>query len=137
MARKSKESSSIITQEDPHSNENSIVSQITNYFYTLDFFTLEHIFMSPLFFYFQPTEYSVIDFCTDSIMETIIENPGLEHISQDIFELLDKKNSLDCRLVNSSWKGIVEKPKFWLKKWSSETGLDSKRDEKILARHAP
>ena len=60
-------------------------------------------------------------------METVIENPRLEHISQDIFELLDKKNSLDCRLVNSSWKGIVEKPKFWLKKWSSETGLDSKR----------
>ena len=68
-------------------------------------------------------------------METIIKNPGHEHISQDIFELLDKKNSLGCRLVNSSWKGIVGKPKFWLKKWRSETGLDSKRDEKILARH--
>ena len=68
-------------------------------------------------------------------METIIKNPGHEHISQDIFELLDKKNSLGCRLVNSSWKRIVGKPKFWLKKWRSETGLDSKRDEKILARH--
>ena len=52
----------------------------------------------------------------DNIMEAITKNPGLQHISEDIFKLLDKKSLMDCRLVNSSWKNILDQPFFWIKK---------------------
>ena len=49
-------------------------------------------------------------------MEAITKIPGLQHISEDIFNLLDTKNLLKCRLVNKSWKKILDQPIFWLKK---------------------
>ena len=49
-------------------------------------------------------------------MEEISKTPGLYHVAEDIFNLLDKKGVVDCRLVNSSWKKILDKPSFWLKK---------------------
>ena len=42
--------------------------------------------------------------------------PGLQHISEDVFKLLDKKSLLECRMVNSSWKEVLDQPIFWLKK---------------------
>ena len=48
-------------------------------------------------------------------MEIFTKNPGLQHVSEDIFKLLDNKSLLDCRLVNSSWKNILDQPMFWLK----------------------
>ena len=37
-------------------------------------------------------------------MDMITNVPGLKHISEDIFKLLDKYQLMDCRLVNKSWK---------------------------------
>ena len=53
-------------------------------------------------------------------MEKFTKIPGLQRISEDIFELLDKKSLMDCRLVNSSWKNVLEQPIFWLKKMNLE-----------------
>ena len=49
-------------------------------------------------------------------MEAITEIPGLQHISEDVFKLLNHKDLMNCRLVNSSWKNILDQPKFWLEK---------------------
>ena len=53
-------------------------------------------------------------------MEKFTKIPGLQRISEDIFELLDKKSLMDCRLVNSSWKNVLEQPILWLKKMKLE-----------------
>ena len=53
-------------------------------------------------------------------MDTFIKIPGLQHISEDIFKLLDKNNLSNCRLVTSSWKMILDQPKFWLEKLKSD-----------------
>ena len=49
-------------------------------------------------------------------MEVITRNSGLHHISEDILQLLDIDSLMNCRLVNSSWKEILDQPIFWLKK---------------------
>ena len=49
-------------------------------------------------------------------MEQISKTLGLHHIAEDIFKLLDEKTIIDCRLVNNSWKNILDQPMFWLKK---------------------
>ena len=53
-------------------------------------------------------------------MDTFIKIPGLQHISEDIFKLLDKNNLSNCRLVTSSWKMILDQPKFWSEKLKSD-----------------
>ena len=57
-------------------------------------------------------------------MDVIIKIPGLQHISQDIFKLLDRGSLVNCRLVNSSWKKILNHTKFWLKKLNSENSSE-------------
>ena len=47
--------------------------------------------------------------------DKITKNPGLQHIMEDIFKLLDKKSLMNCRLVDHSWKIILDQPNFWLK----------------------
>ena len=49
-------------------------------------------------------------------MEVITRNSGLHHISEDILQLVDIDSLMNCRLVNSSWKKILDQPIFWLKK---------------------
>ena len=56
----------------------------------------------------------------DNIMEAITKIPGLQHISEDIFKLLDKKSLTNCQLTNSSWKNVLERSIFWLKKMQME-----------------
>ena len=53
-------------------------------------------------------------------MEKITKIPGLQHISEDILKLLDKKSLLNCRMVTSSWKEFLDQPIFWLKKLKLE-----------------
>ena len=53
-------------------------------------------------------------------MEKITKSPGLQHISEDVFKLLDKKSLLNCRMVTSSWKEFLDQPIFWLKKMKLE-----------------
>ena len=52
--------------------------------------------------------------------DRITKNFGLQHVSEDIFKLLDKKSLMDTRLVNSSWKNVLDQPMFWLNKLKSE-----------------
>ena len=52
--------------------------------------------------------------------DRITKNVGLQHVLEDIFKLLDKKSLIDARLVNSSWKNVLDQPRFWLNKLKSE-----------------
>ena len=56
----------------------------------------------------------------DYIMDTITKTPGLQHISEDIFKLLEMKSLMNCRSTNSSWKNILEPSIFWLQKMKME-----------------
>ena len=49
-------------------------------------------------------------------MEVIIQNPGLQHIVEEIFLHLDFKDILNCSLINRSCRNILRNPIFWLKK---------------------
>ena len=53
-------------------------------------------------------------------MDVFTKVPGLQHISEDIFKLLDKKSLMNCRLINSSWKNVSKTSIFWLKKMKME-----------------
>ena len=46
----------------------------------------------------------------------MVKNPGLSHISENIFLYLDRQSTLSCQLVSQSWKAIVDQPHFWIKK---------------------
>ena len=52
--------------------------------------------------------------------DRITKNFGLQHVSEDIFKLLGKKSLMDARLVNSSWKNVLDQHMFWLNKLKSE-----------------
>ena len=68
-------------------------------------------------------------------MEAITKIPGLQHMSEDIFKLLDKKSLMDCRLVNSSWKNVLEQSTFWLEKLKmAKVPEDVQQNWKALAK---
>ena len=50
------------------------------------------------------------------MLESFINNPGLQHIAEKILQLLCKYSLLKYRLVNSSWKRILDQPIFWFNK---------------------
>ena len=60
-------------------------------------------------------------------MDAITNIPGLWHISADIFNLLDKKSLVNCRLVNHSWREFLNKPKFWLKRLDEDEANYNKK----------
>ena len=45
-------------------------------------------------------------------MDLMIENPGLLHIGEKILKYLDFGTQSKCRLVNKSWKNLIEKRHF-------------------------
>ena len=49
-------------------------------------------------------------------MDSLTKNPGFLHISEKIFLFLNHDNLMNCRLVNRSWKNVIENPIFWIKK---------------------
>ena len=49
-------------------------------------------------------------------MDVITKTPGLQHISEDILKLLKTKGLMNCRLVNTSWKNVMNQSTFWLSK---------------------
>ena len=51
-------------------------------------------------------------------MDLINKAPGLRHISENIFKLLNGEDLKTCRLVNQSMKEIIDTPKFWIQKLS-------------------
>ena len=50
------------------------------------------------------------------MMELITNSPGLQHIPEDIFLLLDWKDLKTSLRVNKSWNKILNNPSIWLKK---------------------
>ena len=53
-------------------------------------------------------------------MDSIAENPGFQHLVENVFANLDHKSLLECQKVNSTWKSILNNPKFWFKKCLSK-----------------
>ena len=60
-------------------------------------------------------------------METIINNPGLQHLAEKVFLNLDVEDLKNCEHINQSCKQILENPMFWLKRFG---GSLSKKNEK-------
>ena len=50
-------------------------------------------------------------------MDEITNNPGLQHITEDILLNLDFKKLQVCQSVNKNFEEILNNPMFWLKKW--------------------
>ena len=61
----------------------------------------------------------IVDKNIFNIMEAFTKNPGLQHIAEDIFNVLEKKTLLNCSLVNKSWRTTINWPIFWLRKSKS------------------
>ena len=54
------------------------------------------------------------------MLDIFTKNPGFQYIAEDVFNILDKQSVLNSGLVNHSWRAILYKPTFWLKKLKSE-----------------
>ena len=68
-------------------------------------------------------------------LDQITKNPGLKHVSEDIFKLLDKKSLMHTRCVNSSWKNVLDQSTFWLNKFKCEQmSVDFQKSLKALAK---
>ena len=50
-------------------------------------------------------------------LENFLNNPGLQHLAENIFLNLNYKDLDACQLVNRSSKSILGNPKFWLSKF--------------------
>ena len=48
-------------------------------------------------------------------MEKIINNPGLQHLAENIFLNLNYADLKKCQLINQSARQILENPMFWIK----------------------
>ena len=59
-------------------------------------------------------------------MENLINNPGLQHVAENIFLNLDSDNLIICQQINQDSQQILENPNFWLKKWIISGGLSQK-----------
>ena len=62
-------------------------------------------------------------------MENVIQNPGLQHITEMILFNLDFEDLQKCKLLNKSFKDILEDPMFWLRKWRTQRGLSKKNHD--------
>ena len=76
-------------------------------------------------------------------MEQIINNPGFEDITRNIFMMLNLKDLANCRMVGRSFNGFLENPMFWLKKWIKRglskknqkdwiTAIDETKDKELI-----
>ena len=52
-------------------------------------------------------------------METITNNPGLQHIAENVFWNLDVKDLKICAQINQSCKQILQHPIFCLRKFEN------------------
>ena len=58
--------------------------------------------------------------------KTIVNNPGLQNITEKIFLNLNFEDLMACQLINKSCKEILDYPMFWLKIWRLRQGLSPK-----------
>lgn len=55
---------------------------------------------------------------SDGEIQVIINNPGLQHITEAILSNLTTNQAIEaCKSVNTSTKQILENPMFWMNKW--------------------
>ena len=55
------------------------------------------------------------------MLDVFTKNPGFQYIAEDIFKILDIQTLTNTRLVNHSWRTILNKPIFLLKKLKLES----------------
>ena len=58
-------------------------------------------------------------------LENFINNPGLQHLAENIFSHLNYKDLDACQLVNRSCRSILGNLKFWLRKFIQQ-GMSKK-----------
>ena len=63
-------------------------------------------------------------------MDTITNNPGLEHIAEKILMHLKVRDALKCRLTNKTWQLIVDHSKL-LTKWLIKSSKNQEFWKKI------
>ena len=51
-------------------------------------------------------------------MDTILKNPGLQHIAEDIFLNLGENSLKKCINLNQNAMELINRPMFWFKKLS-------------------
>ena len=56
-------------------------------------------------------------------MENVIQNPGLQHITETILSNLNYESLQKCQIVNKSLGDLLGDPMFWLRKWRTQRGL--------------
>ena len=52
-------------------------------------------------------------------MDKLLDNPGLVHLAENIFENLHNENLKVCEQINQSSQQIVTDPIFWLRKFTA------------------
>ena len=65
-------------------------------------------------------------------MEVILNNPGFQHIAENVFLNLNYEKLETCRLVNEFCKDILDNPMFWLKKFI-QRGLSKENQSDWMA----
>ena len=53
--------------------------------------------------------------CTFAKMEQISQNPGLQHIIEQILINQNIESLNECKNVNTYWKNLLENPYLWVK----------------------
>ena len=49
-------------------------------------------------------------------LENVINNPGLQHLAENIFSYLNYQDITACQLINDSCNLIISNPRFWINK---------------------
>ena len=49
-------------------------------------------------------------------LENVINNPGLQHLAENIFSYLNYQDMTACQLINNSCNLIISNPRFWINK---------------------
>ena len=72
-------------------------------------------------------------------MENIINNPGLQHIAENIFCNLSDKDIKLCQEINQFCKQILKSPLFWKEKFMRQLSKKNQNDwnEAIQMTKAP
>ena len=73
---------------------------------------------------------------SNSKLEIILSNPGLQYIAENIIKHLDIKSVAKCREVSSSFLDLIDGQKFWyieqIKKFHNARGNRYSRDHQFI-----
>ena len=63
---------------------------------------------------------------------TLINNPGLHHVAEEIFWNLNFKALENCQQINQSSNEILKNPLFWMKKLVRRGGISKENEEEWM-----